>query len=208
LVIFAPANAQLSAFVVSVLALIAPVLQRFYDAVIVQLWKVWSKDGFSWKGCLFSTMGLIVFLPTMVLRLLKLDCCGSTIAMGATEMAGDDVNKMAMKLANEGLVSQIDEGIADIASRAFWQVAIDAEYRREAGEEQAEAAARKLQARWRARRAARKRLKQLRLAAAMTVRAQVKPVRPTDRADRPGLQWLETHIEEAEEEHSSSGPST
>ena len=45
------------------------------------------------------------------------------------EMAGDDMNKLATKMANEGLVASIEEGMADLASRAFWQAHVDAEFR-------------------------------------------------------------------------------
>ena len=86
--------------------MIAPVMQRFYDAVIVQMSKVMRKDGFTWKGFFFSMIGFIVFLPTMIIRLSGCEC-GSSIAMGATEMAGDDINKLATKMANEGLVASV-----------------------------------------------------------------------------------------------------
>ena len=143
-------------FVVGLLAMVAPVLQRFYDAFIVQISKVMRKDGFTWKGFFFSMIGFVVFLPTMIMRLSSCDC-SSTIAMSATEMAGDDINKLATKMANEGLVQHIEEGVAEIASRAFWMAHVDAEFRRENEDDMAEAAARLLQARWRQRRANRRR---------------------------------------------------
>ena len=37
-----------------------------------------------------------------------------------------------MKMANEGLVANINEGLAEIAARAFHQAQLDAELRREA----------------------------------------------------------------------------
>ena len=116
--------------IVTVLAMIAPVMQRFYDAVIVQMSKVMRKDGFTWKGFFFSMIGFIVFLPTMIIRLSGCEC-GSSIAMGATEMAGDDINKLATKMANEGLVASVEAGVAEIASRAFWQAHMDQEFRKE-----------------------------------------------------------------------------
>ena len=177
------ADAQAVAFIVALLAMIAPVLQRFYDAIIVQLSKVMRKDGFTWKGFIFSMVGLIVYLPTMVIRLSSCDC-SSDMAMSATEMAGDDINKLATKMANEGLVQHIEEGIAEIASRAFWQAHVDAEFRRGEAEEIVEAAARALQARFRARRAARRRLQKIRVAAAMVAR-------PKTGSERPGFDWLE-----------------
>ena len=181
-------DAQTTAFIVSLLAMIAPVLQRFYDACIVQISKVVRKQGFTWKGFFFSLIGFLVFVPTMVIKLTQCDC-GSTVAMSATEMAGDDINKLATKMANEGLVSSVEEGTAEIASRAFWQVHINAEFRRERKitEEEVEAAARLVQARFRSRRAARltkTRLTKLKMAAALVKR-------PATGKERPGFQWLE-----------------
>ena len=162
---------SLAAFLASVLALLAPVVQRFYDAVIVQLSKVMRQDGFSWKGFFFSMLGFVVFLPGMLIKLTSCNC-SSSIALSATQGGGDDINKLATKMANEGLVKSIEEGIAELASRAFWQAHVEAEFRREATEECVEAAALLLQARWRARRAARGRLGKLRAAQRVATKPQ------------------------------------
>lgn len=150
-----PADAADIAFATGVAAMIAPVAQRFYDAVVVQLYKACGK-GFTWKGFFFSLIGLLVFIPTMIMRLGNLDCCGTTLPMGSCEMAGDDFNKLAVKMANEGLVTSVEEGVAEIASRAFWVAYTNAEHRRDNAKEMEEAAARVVQARWRARQTRRK----------------------------------------------------
>ena len=168
--------------IVTVLAMIAPVMQRFYDAVIVQMSKVMRKDGFTWKGFFFSMIGFIVFLPTMIIRLSGCEC-GSSIAMGATEMAGDDMNKLATKMANEGLVASVEAGVAEIASRAFWQAHMDQEFRKENEEEIAEKAAILLQARWRAKVEARK-------------KQQKAEINEVMESARPGFKWVENQLAE------------
>ena len=79
-------------------------------------------------------------------------------------------------------VKSIEEGVAEIASRAFWQVAIDAEHRRmsQVTEEQRIVAAQLIQARWRARRAARMRLRRAKFKLKMAARRIAAGERPTD----------------------------
>ena len=54
------------ALLVALASMLAPVVQRFYDAFIVQISKAVRKQGFTWKGAVFALFGLIVFLPLMV----------------------------------------------------------------------------------------------------------------------------------------------
>ena len=187
----ATTDSQTRAFLISVLAMIAPIVQRFYDAVIVNSFKA-VNGGFTWKGLFFSTIGLVVFFPTMFVRLGSCDCCNSSIAVKASEMASDDINKLATKMANEGLFKQVEDGIAEIASRAFWQAHIDAEYRRESAQEKVIAAARLLQARWRARRAAQQR------DALADVESQAGPRQWETGRERPGFVWLEVQMANAD----------
>ena len=152
------ARAQTTTLVVGLLAMVSPVTQRLYDALVVQVSKLLRKDGtFTWKGCFFSFISFIVFVPVVIMKLANCDCCGSTIAMGSCNMAGDDINKLATKMINEGLVKNIEEGIAEVASRAFWQQHVKAHFRRDKVQDPAviDAAVRLVQARWRARKARR-----------------------------------------------------
>ena len=152
------ARAQTTTLVVGLLAMVSPVTQRLYDALVVQVSKLLRKDGtFTWKGCFFSFISFIVFVPVVIMKLANCDCCGSTIAMGSCNMAGDDINKLATKMINEGLVKNIEEGVAEVASRAFWQQHVKAHFRRDKVQDPAviDAAVRLVQARWRARKARR-----------------------------------------------------
>lgn len=183
-------------FTMCLLAMFAPVIQRFYDAIIVQSFKV-LRGGFTWKGFFFSMMGFVVFLPTMIIRLSSCDC-GAQVAMSASQMAGDDLNKLATKMANEGLVASIEEGTAELASRAFWQVHVEAEFRRDRQEELAEAAARLVQARWRARRAAHAphdKLPDAKPAGHVQCAASPSQKRGIHAGGRPGFQWVESIID-------------
>jgi len=141
-------NTKQFAFFLAVASLVAPVFQRFYDAIVVQIFRaVWS-DGFTWKGAFFAFVGMIVFIPTMVLNLLGL-------GMGWTgklvEGAADDVNKLATKAANEGLVNQVQEGKVEAASTLFWMGAVRAEERRATCDERVAVAARAIRCnKWRA----------------------------------------------------------
>lgn len=132
-------DAKEIAFFLAIASLTAPVFQRFYDAIIVQISRAVRNDGFSWKGAFFSFLGMIVFIPTMVLNLLGL-------GMGWTgklvEGAADDVNKLTTKAANEGLVHRIQEGQVETASTLFWMGAVRAEERRATCEESVARAAR------------------------------------------------------------------
>lgn len=186
------AQASSVRFVVSVLAMVAPVLQRFYDAVIVQAFKL-QRGGFTFKGAFFSMIGFIVFVPTMVLRLTACEC-DSAVAMSSMEMAGDDMNKLATKMANEGLVASIEEGMAELASRAFWQAQVDAEFRRENMEQFEELAARILQVRWRARLAARKARKRIQKVGHAVEAAAAWRALPGSPNERPGFAWLENQV--------------
>ena len=109
---------QSLSFVLGVLSLVAPVAQSFYDAVIVNIFKR-LKGGFTWKGFFFSMMGLIVMIPTTVMRLVGGSCCDSAAAMSSSTAAGDDANKLAMKVANDGLVAHIEEEATEVAARLF-----------------------------------------------------------------------------------------
>ena len=73
------------------------------------------------------------------------------------------------RMSNEGLVASIEEGVAEIAARAFWQAQVESMMRRDMviTEETEELAARLLQARWRARKTRRQlrtKLKKVKLA--------------------------------------------
>ena len=65
-----------------------------------------------------------------------------------SQLAGDDVNKMATKAANEGLLRDLEGGLAEVASDLFWMRSIEAEQRRRSREEKVAEAARAIQRRW------------------------------------------------------------
>ena len=110
-----------NALALALLALLAPVLQRLYDATIVQISKIVRKNGFSLKAAAFAFVGFVVFLPTIIAKWTGLDSKGdSATNLKFVEGAGDDVNKLATKTANEGVVTQIEAGLAEIASNLFW----------------------------------------------------------------------------------------
>ena len=125
---------QRIAFVLSVVALLAPVLQRLYDAVIVQISKLVRADGFTVTGAVFAMIGFVVFLPTVLSRAFGVDTNDSSLqpTLKLVEGAGDDVNKLATKTANEGVVTQIEAGVGEIASNLWWVTHQDAKSRREA----------------------------------------------------------------------------
>ena len=187
------ANAQMRAFIVSILAMLAPVIQRFYDAFIVNLSKR-MRGGFTWKGFFFSLVGFLVFLPTMIIRLTGFDT-GSPIAEKAAVMASDDMNKLATKMSNEGLFKQIEEGIAEASARAFWQVHINAEFRRKNKAVLMVASARLVQERWRARARARIVCARWHKAGRLVVTViNLLPDRLRTASERPGLRWLESQV--------------
>lgn len=139
-------DAGLIAFLLALVAMLAPVVQRFYDAVIVQISKITRREGFTYKGAFFACLGLVVFLPTMVARFMGLD-----LGLGGkvTEGAGDDINKLSTKAANEGLVQQLDGELAEVASNLFWVANLEAKQRRQKRDQAVVEAARLIQERWR-----------------------------------------------------------
>ena len=184
-----------ASLVLAILSMIAPITQRFYDAFIVQASKIMRKDGFTWKGAFFAFLGFIVFLPTTVARLAGLNTGyeGKLIDAGS-----DDINKMATKAANEGLVHQMQEGAAYVASNLFWVSAIRAEERRRARDMNVEKAVRAMQANFRRRRAERAALnKDPTLSANSPVATRVATGR-----ERPGFLWVEREMQHAPEDDS------
>ena len=132
---------QALSIVLALLSVLAPILQRFYDAVIVQLIKI-CKGGFDKKAAFFAMVALLVVIPLMVMKLLGLQTAGADkLAQHAT----DDANKLAMKAANETLGGVISNRTKEVVANLFW----DADKRRT---EKREAAAIMIQRRFRKRR--------------------------------------------------------
>merc|ERR1719261_45361 len=89
---------QTTAFVLGMVAMAAPIFEKFYDAIIVQLSKIMRKDEFSWAGCAFAMIGLILTLPGLVASIFGIEIAGDgdiegamDEAAGAMEAAVDDV---------------------------------------------------------------------------------------------------------------------
>ena len=202
-------NSRLMAFWLALSAMLAPVAQRFYDAVIVQYSKWVRKNGFSWKGAFFAFIGLLVFIPSMVARLLG---CETGYQGSLSKAAGDDINKMATKTANEGVIRELEEGLAEVASNLFWLTSVEAEDRRKKRDEKVRQAARAIQENWR-----RKKMAQRAEIAATARRARIERRRESRRAssrprdiasagtpasanftgqERPGAEWLERNVQE------------
>jgi len=91
-------HCQTIAFILSLIALALPIVEKLYDAVIVQLSKIFRKDEFTWAGCCFAMIGLILSLPSMiavVFGVSELAAAGDLFSAadefaGATEAAIDD----------------------------------------------------------------------------------------------------------------------
>jgi len=144
-------DSKQTVFFLALAAMIAPVLQRFYDAVVVLISKIVRSDGFTWKGTCFALGGLIVFLPTMIANLLGADL-GFEGKLG--EGAGDDINKLSTKYANEGLIHEVEQDQAEVVSNLFWVNAIRAEDNKRARDANVVKAARAIQEKWRLKREA------------------------------------------------------
>jgi hypothetical protein len=108
---------QTSSLILALASVAAPVLQRFYDAVIVQLVKIFVQGGFNPKAAFFAMLGLLVFLPSMIFKILGIDTGGKD---GLAKNAGDDLNKLSAKTANEALVGEIESNAEEIIANAFW----------------------------------------------------------------------------------------
>lgn len=139
-------DAKLSAFLLALAAMLAPVVQRFYDAFIVQCSKATRREGFTYQGACFSLLGLVVFLPGMVARLIGLEMA---FEGKVAEAAGDDINKMSTKVANEGIITQLDEGLAERVANMLWLKSLEAEQRRKGRDRTVAEAAQVIQKRWR-----------------------------------------------------------
>ena len=174
--------------VLAILSMLAPITQRFYDAFIVQASKIMRKDGFTWKGAFFAFLGFIVFLPTTVARLMGINVGYSGKLVDA---GGDDINKMATKVANDGLVHQMQEGAAYAASNLFWVAAIQAEERRMARDMNVEKAVRAMQANFRRRRAAK--CAAIGTERILSAESQTAPRLSTGQ-ERPGFLWVEREL--------------
>ncbi len=123
-----------SAFACALASVLAPVVQRIYDATIVQVSKIVRKEGFTWKGACFACVGCIVFLPSVVAKFAGLnpdEDANLKTSLKFVEGAGDDVNKLATKTANEGVIRQIEHGIGEVATNMFWVVSQERATRRE-----------------------------------------------------------------------------
>lgn len=202
-----PDDVHGATLVVFMAALLAPVAQRFYDSLVVHFAKVMRGQRFTWKAFFLSLIGLAAILPGALIKIAGCQCCSSTI-VGVSNMAGDDINKLAAKLANEGLVQSIEEGVAEIASRAFWEAHARAHMRRQWSEEDTEAVARVIQARWRARQARRRRAHSS-LAKAGATRVAMKRMQTqallrqgtNPNFMRPGFEWLQMRMDEISDDY-------
>lgn len=184
-------------FALALCSLIAPVLQRFYDAFVVHTSKALRKEGFSWKGAFFGFLGLVVFLPTLVLNLLGLNLGWSA---KISEGAADDVNKMATKAANEGLNRSIQTGGTEAAVDLFWLGAVCAGERRKTREQRVSEAAQAIQVNWRRSHERQQRERRLSSLSPARNRAPIPhvPAECEFTGFRPGFVWLEAAIRDEE----------
>ena len=60
----------------AIASVLAPVTQRFYDAVVVQLIKRFYQGGFKPKAAFFAMLGLLVFIPSVVFKFLGIETRG------------------------------------------------------------------------------------------------------------------------------------
>jgi len=108
---------QSTAFYLALGAMGVPILEKVYDAVIVQLSKLLRKDEFTWQGCFFALIALLVSLPGVIAAMfgieLGLEDMETIIdeAAGATEMGLED-------LAIVGGVGL--DAVSDLFSNAAW----------------------------------------------------------------------------------------
>ena len=136
------------------LSVIAPILQRFYDAIIVQLFKIYLQGGFNMKAAFFAMLGLLVFIPGMIVKFLGMESTANKILGTDTSTAAhgaDDINKLAAKTANENLAKEIQTNAETVVAKAFWDAERRHAHRREM-------AVKLIQRRFRARKAKRETL--------------------------------------------------
>lgn len=93
------AGFQQTAFILSMVAMAAPIAEKFYDAVIVQVSKMMRKEDFSWANCVFAMLALVVLIPGIIAAALGVEMETGDIegvvdeATGAAEDIGDDVQE-------------------------------------------------------------------------------------------------------------------
>jgi hypothetical protein len=118
---------QSVSLVVAIASVLTPIIQRFYDAVIVQLFKA-CKGGFDLRAACFAMLGFLVFIPSMIVKVLGIDTQG---ADKLAKHAGDDINKLAAKSANEKLALEIEQNAEEVVANLFWNAERNAVARRE-----------------------------------------------------------------------------
>lgn len=108
---------QATSLVLALLSVLAPILQRFYDAIVVQLVKLYAQGGFNPKAAFFAMIGFLVFIPSMIFKLLGIQTEGKD---ALARNAGDNLNKLSAKTANEVLVGEIEQKAEEVVANAFW----------------------------------------------------------------------------------------
>jgi len=108
-------NMQMAAFFIALGGMALPIVEKGYDAIIVQLSKIFRKDEFSWAACGFAMIGLILTIPALLAEMVGLELGDGDVegmldeTMGAMETAMEDI---AEGMAAAAAASQL----ADLAS--------------------------------------------------------------------------------------------
>jgi len=108
---------QSMAFYLALGAMGVPILEKVYDAVIVQLSKLLRKDEFTWQGCFFALIALLISLPSVIASLLGVDLGLSDLETIVDEGAG----AMEMGLEDMAIVTGAGfDAAADLFSNVAW----------------------------------------------------------------------------------------
>ena len=106
--VFAAAQGQfaIAAFLLSLFAMMLPIIEKGYDAIIVQLSIICRKEDFSWLACGFTMLAFLLTLPQLIAGLVGLD-----LGEGDFEGAMDEAVGVA-----EFLNDDLAEGFASVAA--------------------------------------------------------------------------------------------
>ena len=98
-------NLQLVSLALSICSVLTPVFHRGYEVFVVTFIQLWHDGKCTPKAALFALVGLIVLIPSTILRVMGVESNGDD---RITTHGSDDAQKLLMRQANQALAMEVE----------------------------------------------------------------------------------------------------